>query len=63
MFSSTNEIDNDELRKFSKECVKVFITKLMVEKDIIDQAADKKETKTKKPRANKKTAKNMGENP
>jgi len=65
MFSSTNEIDNDELRKFSKECVKVFVTKLMIEKDILDQAADKKAnaTKTKKPRANKKTAKNMGENP
>jgi hypothetical protein len=62
MFSSTNEIDNDELRKFSKACVKVFVTKLMIEKDILDQAADNA-TKTKKPRANKKTAKNMGENP
>jgi hypothetical protein len=37
----------------------------MIEKDILDQAANKKAnaTKTKKPRANKKTAKNMGENP
>ena len=62
MFSSTNEIENDELRNFSKECVKVFISKLMIEKDIVEQAAHNA-TKTKKPRANKKTAKNMGENP
>ena len=66
MFSSTNEIDDVELRNFSKECVKVFISKLMIEKEIVDQAADikkKKTTETKKPRANKKTMKNKDENP
>ena len=65
IFASTNEIDNYELREYAKECVKAFIAKLTIEKDIIDQAADKKAnaTKTKKPRSNKKTAKNMDENP
>jgi hypothetical protein len=62
IFASTNEIDNYELREYAKECVKALITKVMIEKDIIDQAAANA-TKTKKPRANKKTAKNMDENP
>ena len=58
IFDSTNQIENEELREYVKECLDMFIIKLLHEKDFAGQI-----TRKARPRANKKTAKNMGENP